>query len=97
MKVLAVFVALLVIPLLLVSSCSSVRSVTAYKASAPADEDWEKIAMDGIGSEEGWASKYVPGWKTLSEVVPEPTTARKKWDRYHKRKRTPWPDEMTGD
>ena len=62
--------------LFLVSGCSTLNWATPAKASfEPGDE--------------GWASRYIPGVKALSDFVPKPTEARVQWDQYHKNRYGP--------
>jgi len=82
MKVSMTFVAALLIFLALLSSCTTLRLGTPVKASYSAwDQEAEKGA-DDQSAQEGWASRYVPGWKALSNLLPPPTDARKDWDKW---------------
>jgi len=63
-------VALVCLPLL--TSCSGVRSGTAVKAAFDAED------------QESWITKYVPGLKSISNLLPPPNENRTKWDQYYK-------------
>jgi hypothetical protein len=62
---------LMVLPF--ITSCSSMRSGNAVKATYEVDEN------------DGWMTRKIPGLKTLSKLVPPPTEARIKWDQRQKR------------
>jgi len=82
MKVSMTVVAALLIFLAFLSSCTTLRLGTPVKASSSAwDQEAEKGA-DEENAQEGWASRYVPGWKRLSNLLPPPTEARKDWDKW---------------
>ncbi|MDQ7785928.1 MAG: hypothetical protein RDU20_23945 [Desulfomonilaceae bacterium] len=60
--------------LALTTSCTSMRSLTAVKAGYDAEQ------------QDSWASRYIPGVRAISRLVPPPSDARKEWDaRYNKR------------
>ena len=81
MKIPVSFVAVLVLALLLLSSCSTLRIGHAVRASSEAKEGEPQRASFEVPADEGWAARYIPGWKRLSEMIPPPTEARKEWDR----------------
>jgi hypothetical protein len=56
------------------SSCTALRTATPVPAAYQSDED------------EGWATKHIPGMKSLVSLLPPPTDARKQWDLYQRRK-----------
>ncbi|MBI5252114.1 MAG: hypothetical protein HY912_21680 [Desulfomonile tiedjei] len=80
MKLTSVIIAvsLLVMPLL--TSCSSLRLGSPVKAGFEADE-------------EGWASRNIPGVKKLSDLIPPPNEARQKWDDQRKQRYDLWGKE----
>ncbi|MFH1114859.1 MAG: hypothetical protein V1792_13170 [Pseudomonadota bacterium] len=74
MKRCTVLVLAVALFLALTASCTSMRSLTAVKANYDMDQE-----------EDGWASRYIPGVKALSKLIPPPTDARKKWDDHYRR------------
>lgn len=63
----------LVLALLLTSSCTSLRSGKAVKAIYEGNES------------DGWLSRNIPGVKRLSEIIPPPNEARRQWDQRMRR------------
>ncbi len=61
--------ALLVLPF--ITSCTTLRAGAPVKAGYEIDET-------------SWALRYIPGLKTLSDLIPPPTEARTKWDEWQK-------------
>lgn len=57
----------------LLSSCATTGTADFIKAGFEEEEP------------EGWASRYIPGVKTLSKLIPPPSEARIKWDEQQKR------------
>lgn len=57
----------------LVTSCTTIRAGSPVKAGFEAEEP-------------SWALRYIPGLKTLSDLIPPPTEARMKWDEWQKDK-----------
>jgi len=49
--------------------------------------DSKKAALDA--EEEGWASRNIPGIRSLSKFVPPPNEARTKWDEWQKKRQQP--------
>jgi hypothetical protein len=82
--------ALLILPL--VSSCTHLRSGAPVKAS------FDLPAKTSTPPEEqGWASKYIPGVRLISNLLPEPSEARVKWDDYYKKRTDHWgPSAVNG-
>ena len=62
-------VALLALPF--ITSCTTLRAGTPVKAGYEADEP-------------GWALRYIPGLKTISDLIPPPNEARTKWDEWQR-------------
>ncbi len=85
----------LVVALPLVTSCSTLRSGVPVEAAFSPEDDAEEIGSSRPADEAGWASRNIPGWKALKAVVPPPTDARKKWDRWQNRRRAV-PDDGLG-
>jgi hypothetical protein len=75
LSVVILAVAVLVMPLL--TSCSTLRTGNPLKAGYAPEE-------------EGWLSRNVPGIRKLSEVIPPPSEARQKWDEQGKQRNHPW-------
>ena len=61
--------ALLALPF--ITSCTALRAGTPVKAGYEAEEP-------------SWAMRYIPGLKTVSDLIPPPTEARTKWDEWQK-------------
>ncbi len=80
MKILTVLGAVLVLALPLLASCSALRIGNAVKASSDAKEGEPYKASYQAPAKEGWAARYIPRWKSLSDLLPPPTEARKEWD-----------------
>ncbi len=57
----------------LFSSCTTLRTAVPVPAAYESED-------------EGWASKHIPGVKSLVSLLPPPTDARKQWDLYQRRK-----------
>ncbi len=68
----------------LLASCSALHTGSPIKAGFDAG----KSALDA--DEESWASRHIPGLKTLSNLVPPPSEARTKWDEWQKKRQQPW-------
>jgi hypothetical protein len=86
----AALTGLVILPL--TTSCTAIRSAVPVKASfdAPA-----KASMPSEG--QGWASRYIPGVRQISNLLPEPSEARVKWDEYYKKKSDHWrPSAVNG-
>ncbi|MBM3299644.1 MAG: hypothetical protein FJY85_06800 [Deltaproteobacteria bacterium] len=62
----------LILPLAV--SCTNLRAPSVVKAGYEAE------------TEESWASRYLPGVRTLSRLVPPPTDARTQWDEYQRKR-----------
>jgi hypothetical protein len=86
MNVLRILVVTALTALPFVSSCSSLGPGTAVKAgfSNTAGPSDRRAAMPD--PDEGWAERYIPGWKKLNDSLPPPTEARTKWDQWRDRK-----------
>jgi len=69
--------------LFIASSCSSLRSGAPVKAGYEAEQG-------------GWAERNIPGVKSLSNLLPPATDARKQWDSYQKRKNERWSTDSSG-
>ena len=78
LSVVILAVAVLVMPLL--TSCSTLRTGNPLKAGYAPEE-------------EGWLSRNVPGIRKLSEVIPPPNEARQKWDEQRKQRNDHWSRE----
>ncbi len=79
----AALTGLVILPL--ASSCTAMRSVVPVRASfdSPA-----KASMPP--EEQGWASRYIPGVRQISNLLPEPSDARVKWDDYYRKRNDHW-------
>jgi uncharacterized protein YceK len=85
------FVAIaLIVALPLFSSCSSLRSGTAVKAGYDVEEKIPDRALDQMAADQGWAARYIPGWKAVGKLIPEPTEARMSWDNWKTKRNGPW-------
>jgi hypothetical protein len=84
MKILIGLVAVLVLALPLLNSCSTLRTGQAVKAASEAKEGEPLKASYEVTESKGWANRYIPGWKRLSNALPPPTEARKEWDRWQR-------------
>jgi uncharacterized protein YceK len=84
MKSIPAFCLGIALSLMLLASCSTLRSAIPVKAGYHAD----KAAFDT--DEEGWASRHIPGIKALSNFVPPPSEARTKWDEWQKKRGQRW-------
>lgn len=73
MKLFVARFAVLVMVTVLGTSCSTLSTSNAVKASFDTEE-------------ESWLSRKIPGVKALSNMIPPPTDARLKWDQYNKNK-----------
>lgn len=93
MKISCVVAMALIMALPLLSSCSSLRSGTAVKAGYDAEEKMPDKATDLTDADQGWAARYIPGWKAVGKLVPEPTEARTDWDNWMTRRNGPWGTE----
>jgi hypothetical protein len=67
--------ALVILPF--IASCSALRTGNAVPAAYESDKP-------------GWASKYIPGVKSISEIVPPPSEARTNWDRWYEKRNGHW-------
>jgi len=63
----------------LLSSCTSLGS--KLRLGSPIKAGYE-------GEAPGWASRNLPGVKTLSNLIPPPTDARMQWDEWQKKRST---------
>jgi hypothetical protein len=66
----------------LVTSCTA---LSARPAGKPVPAGYEP-------DKPGWAEKYVPGLKRVSNLLPPPTEARLKWDERMKRQQNTGPE-----
>jgi hypothetical protein len=87
MKLSPAFCLAIIFSLTILASCSALRTGSPVKAGY----DTQKAGFDA--EEEGWASRNIPGVKTLSNFVPPPNEARTKWDDWQKRRQRPWNSE----
>ncbi len=94
MKNVAIYAVGIAILLPFFVSCSSLRMGAPVKASFTMDDsdmkadDFRSPAGSGFPPETpGWAARYIPGWKWLSDTIPPPTEARMKWDERNYRQR----------
>jgi len=55
-------------------------SCTGLRLGNPVKAAYETEKADG------WISKYIPGLKTLSDLIPPPSDARKEWDARQKKR-----------
>ncbi len=78
MRIPSVFLLLVVTALPFMTSCSTLRSGNPVKAGYEAD------------NKQGWASKYIPGVKSVSQFIPPPSDARNNWDRWYEKRKEPW-------
>jgi hypothetical protein len=76
MKQASLIGASLLVALIFLSSCSSLRSGNAVQAAFETGSD-------------GWVTKHVPGAKTLSNLIPPPNEARTNWDRWYEKRSQP--------
>jgi hypothetical protein len=74
----------IILSLLLLASCTTLRSGIPVKAGF----DAEKPGFDI--DDEGWASRNIPGVRALSNLIPPPNEARTKWDDWQKKKNHRW-------
>jgi hypothetical protein len=76
----------------LVVSCTHLRSGTPVKAS------FDLPAKTSAPSEEqSWACRYIPGVRLISNLFPEPSEARVKWDDWYKKRSDHWgPSAVNG-
>ncbi len=77
MKYVAIMSLLAMVGIFLLASCSAVK--WAVPAGAGPDMD-----------EESWASRYIPGVKAASNLIPGPSEARIQWDEAYKKKYQSW-------
>jgi len=71
------FVLLLLCALPFMASCSALRSGNPVPAGYEADK-------------QAWTSKYIPGYKSVSQFIPPPSDARTDWDRWYEKRKEPW-------
>jgi hypothetical protein len=89
-KLVPAVAALAILPV--VSSCTTFRSGAPVKAvfDAPAKSG----GPTGVSAdEEGWASRYIPGVRAISRIVPQPSESRVKWDEWYKKRNDRWGTE----
>lgn len=67
--------ALMALPLL--TSCTTLQVGTPVKAGYEVEQP-------------SWPVRYIPGLKTLSDLVPPPNEARLKWDEAQKKRGNPY-------
>ena len=72
MKYIPILSLIVVMGFCLLPSCSAVK--WAVPAGAGTDMD-----------DESWASRYIPGVRAISNLVPPPTEARMQWDERYKK------------
>jgi hypothetical protein len=72
----------LVLAFALLTSCSTLRGMSGVKTSQDSDKWAAEPAAAGQVEEDGWAEKYIPGWKSFTGLIPQPTDARRDWDRW---------------
>jgi hypothetical protein len=65
---------------MVLSSCTQLRSGVAVKAGFNADTPPSPVGFDPFPVKESWASRHVPGWKAINRLLPPPSEARRKWD-----------------
>jgi hypothetical protein len=82
MKISTVLAAILVLVLALLTSCATLRLSNPLKVTPVVKEGEPHRAAYQAASEEGWAARYIPGWKKLSDLIPPPNEARKDWDQW---------------
>ncbi len=68
------------------SSCSVIRAGAPVKADYSEEKDQAEAKKIGELSEESWASRYIPGWRAVTGLVPPPSDARKKWDNWNRKR-----------
>lgn len=87
MRLISLITLLLLLLLLMTTSCTGLRGAKLLKAGyQPEDE------------EESWASKYIPGVRSLSNLIPPPTDARREWDERQRRANQPgWSSDRYPD
>jgi uncharacterized protein YceK len=90
MKILCVVAMASLMALPLFSSCSSLRSGTAVKAGYDVEEKIPDRATNQVSADQGWAAKYIPGWKAVGNFLPEPTEARTNWDNWAAKRNRGW-------
>ena len=76
MKYISILSLAAVVGFFLLPSCSAVKWAVPAKAGADMDE-------------ESWASRYIPGVRAVSNIIPPPSEARVIWDERYK-KRESW-------
>ncbi len=89
MKFIPSFCLTIILSLILLASCSTLRSAIPVKAGY----DTEKAGFDA--DEQGWASRHIPGVRALSNFVPPPNEARTKWDEWQKKKDRRWSQDIS--
>ena len=80
MKKIAVIGLVVLFPLLLFSSCVHLKTGDAVKAGYNIDSEPSRAAFNPRETKDGWASRYIPGWKAINRLIPPPNEARRKWD-----------------
>jgi hypothetical protein len=64
-------------------TCPALTSCTTLHAGTPVKAAFQE-------EESSWAVRYIPGLRTLSNLIPPPTDARIKWDNWQKGKDRQW-------
>ncbi len=90
MKIFSVLALAVILALAFLGGCSSFRPGMFVKAEYDAEAKASVQPAAVENEEEGWASRYIPGWKRVSALIPPPTEARKEWDRTYSREGNPW-------
>lgn len=80
----------LVLACSLVVSCTALRSGSAVKAGFSAQQGPDEAIPPDRLSDDGWADRWIPGWKKAGKIIPEPSESRRKWDERMKRNRARW-------
>ena len=68
----------LILALLMTTSCTGLRGAKLLKAG-----------YQGEDGEQSWAVKYIPGVRSLSNLIPPPTDARREWDERQRKANQP--------
>lgn len=77
MKIISVVSVAAAMALIFLTSCSSLRVGAPVKAGYEVEQP-------------SWPLRYIPGLKAISDFVPPPNEARRKWDEAQKKRENVW-------
>ena len=86
MKLYAYLIVSCIIVLPFFVSCSAIRTAVPVKAGFSAENETAEAKKIGDPPKEGWASRYIPGWRAVTGFVPPPSDARQKWDEWNRKR-----------